>query len=57
MNSMRFPLPTLATALALTLLAATPAWAREPVAPMPVPVGSGGGARRTTSRGGCASDG
>ncbi len=37
MNSMRFPLPTLAAALALTLLAATPAWAREPAAPMQVP--------------------
>jgi cell wall-associated NlpC family hydrolase len=37
MNPMRFPLPTVATALALTLLAATPAWAREPVAPMQVP--------------------
>jgi cell wall-associated NlpC family hydrolase len=37
MNPMRFPFSTAAAALAMTLLAAAPAWAREPVAPMQVP--------------------
>ncbi|MCJ0824416.1 SH3 domain-containing protein [Luteimonas sp. 50] len=34
---MRFPLSTVSAALAMTLLAAAPAWAREPVVPMQVP--------------------